>query len=237
MAQHADWIFCLVRTSREDKKQEGISFLLIDMKTPGVSVHPIKTMDGSAEINQTHFENVRVPVENRIGEEGKGWTYAKYLLGHERTGIASVGRSKWQLARLKNVAREEQEDGRPLIEDETFAMQIAEVEADLQALEAVVLKIVSQEEAGQGPGPEASILKINGTLIQQKLTELLYKAVGNYAHPFIAEAFDEGWNEDRVGPDYAAPFAPVYFNWRKASIYGGSNEIQKNIIAKAVLRL
>ncbi|MAP12731.1 MAG: pimeloyl-CoA dehydrogenase large subunit [Gammaproteobacteria bacterium] len=237
MAQHADWIFCLVRTSREDKKQEGISFLLIDMKTPGVSVHPIKTMDGSAEINQTHFENVRVPVENRIGEEGKGWTYAKYLLGHERTGIASVGRSKWQLARLKNVAREEQENGRPLIEDETFAMQIAEVEADLQALEAVVLKIVSQEEAGQGPGPEASILKINGTLIQQKLTELLYKAVGNYAHPFIAEAFDEGWNEDRVGPDYAAPFAPVYFNWRKASIYGGSNEIQKNIIAKAVLRL
>lgn len=237
MAQHADWIFCLVRTSKEDKKQEGISFLLIDMKTPGVSVHPIKTMDGSAEINQTHFENVRVPVENRIGEEGKGWTYAKYLLGHERTGIASVGRSKWQLARLKNVAREEQEDGRPLIEDETFAMKIAEVEADLQALEAVVLKIVSQEEAGQGPGPEASILKINGTLIQQKLTELLYKAVGNYAHPFIAEAFDEGWNEDRVGPDYAAPFAPVYFNWRKASIYGGSNEIQKNIIAKAVLRL
>ena len=237
MAQHADWIFCLVRTSKEGKKQEGISFLLIDMKTPGVSVRPIITMDGSAEVNQTHFENVRVPVENRIGEEGKGWTYAKYLLGHERTGIASVGRSKWQLARLKHVAHQEEADGQPLIEDDTFAMQIAAVEADLQALEAVVLRVVSQEEAGQGPGPEASILKINGTLIQQRLTELLYKAVGNYAHPFIAEAFDEGWNEDRVGPDYAAPFAPTYFNWRKASIYGGSNEIQKNIIAKAVLRL
>ena len=237
MAQHADWIFCLVRTERTEKKQEGISFLLIDMKTPGVSVHPIVTMDGSAEVNQTHFENVRVPVGNLIGEEGKGWTYAKFLLGHERTGIASVGRSKWQLQRLKHVARQELEDGKPLIEDDSFAMQIAEVEADLQALEAVVLKIVSQEEAGQGPGPEASILKINGTLIQQRLTELLYKAVGNYAHPYIADAFQEGWNEDRVGPDYAAPFAPTYFNWRKASIYGGSNEIQKNIIAKAVLRL
>ncbi|MEM7407962.1 MAG: acyl-CoA dehydrogenase family protein [Pseudomonadota bacterium] len=237
MAQHADWIFCLVRTERTDKKQEGISFLLIDMKTPGVSVHPIKTIDGGAEVNQTHFENVRVPVENLIGEEGKGWTYAKFLLGHERTGIASVGRSKWQLQRLKRVAREEHEDGKPLIEDESFAMQIAQVEADLQALDAVVLRVVSAEEAGQGPGPEASILKINGTLIQQKLSELLYKAVGNYAHPFIAESMQEGWNEDRVGPDYAQPLAPTYFNWRKASIYGGSNEIQKNIIAKAVLRL
>jgi len=237
MAQHADWIFCLVRTSREEKKQEGISFLLIDMKTPGVSVHPIKTMDGSAEINQTHFENVRVPVANRIGQEGKGWTYAKFLLGHERTGIASVGRSKWQLQRLKRVAAEEEEDGRPLIENESFAMQIAQVEADLRALEAVVLRAVSSESAGKGPGPEASILKINGTLIQQKLTELLYKAVGNYAHPFIAESMEEGWNEDRIGPDYAQPFAPTYFNWRKASIYGGSNEIQKNIISKAVLRL
>ena len=237
MAQHADWIFCLVRTSREEKKQEGISFLLIDMKTPGVTVHPIKTMDGSAEINQTHFENVRVPVANRIGQEGKGWTYAKFLLGHERTGIASVGRSKWQLQRLKKVAAEEEEDGRPLIENESFAMQIAQVEADLRALEAVVLRAVSSESAGNGPGPEASILKINGTLIQQKLTELLYKAVGNYAHPFIAESMEEGWNEDRIGPDYAQPFAPTYFNWRKASIYGGSNEIQKNIISKAVLRL
>ena len=237
MAQHADWIFCLVRTSREEKKQEGISFLLIDMKTPGVSVHPIKTMDGSAEINQTHFENVRVPIANRIGEEGKGWTYAKFLLGHERTGIASVGRSKWQLQRLKKVAAEELDDGRPLIENESFAMQVAQVEADLRALEAVVLRAVSSETAGKGPGPEASILKINGTLIQQKLTELLYKAVGNYAHPFIVESMEEGWNEDRVGPDYAQPFAPTYFNWRKASIYGGSNEIQKNIISKAVLRL
>lgn len=237
MAQHADWIFCLVRTERTEKKQEGISFLLIDMRTEGVSVHPILTMDGSAEINQTNFENVRVPVENLIGEEGKGWTYAKFLLGHERTGIASVGRSKWQLQRLKNVAHEELEDGRPLIEGEAFSMQIAQIEADLAALEAIVLRLVSREEAGHGPGPEASILKINGTLIQQKLTELLYKAVGNYAHPFIAESMQEGWNEDRVGPDYAAPFAPTYFNWRKASIYGGSNEIQKNIIAKAVLRL
>jgi alkylation response protein AidB-like acyl-CoA dehydrogenase len=237
MAQHADWIFCLVRTSREEKKQEGISFVLIDMRTPGVSVHPIKTMDGSAEINQTHFENVRVPVANRIGEEGKGWTYAKFLLGHERTGIASVGRSKWQLQRLKQVAAQEQDDGRPLIENESFAMQVAQVEADLRALEAVVLRAVSSETAGKGPGPEASILKINGTLIQQKLTELLYRAVGNYAHPFIAESMEEGWNEDRVGPDYAQPFAPTYFNWRKASIYGGSNEIQKNIISKAVLRL
>jgi alkylation response protein AidB-like acyl-CoA dehydrogenase len=238
MAQHADMIFCLVRTAQMEKKQEGISFLLIDMNTPGITVNPIKTMDGSYEVNTVTFDDVRVPVKNRVGEEHKGWTYAKYLLGHERNGIAAVGRSKHQLGRLLNIAREEPgDDGGTLIEDKAFGRRVAAVRTDIDALEATVLRLVSAENAGHAPGPETSILKIKGTEIQQTLTQLLVQAVGNYAHPFIEESLMDGWNETRVGPDYAAPLAPLYFNWRKSSIYGGSNEIQKNIIAKAVLRL
>jgi alkylation response protein AidB-like acyl-CoA dehydrogenase len=238
MAQHADMIFCLVRTSSEGKKQEGISFLLIDMKTTGITVHPIETMDGGREVNTVTFEDVRVPVINRVGEENKGWTYAKYLLGHERNGIAAIGRSKYQLRKVIDIAREEAgDDGEPLIKDREFARRIAAVRTDIDALEATVLSLVSAENAGKAPGAETSILKIKGTEIQQTLTRLAYQAVGNYAHPFIAESMVDGWNEERVGPDYAQPLAPTYFNWRKSSIYGGSNEIQKNIIAKAVLRL
>jgi len=238
LAQYADMMFTLVRTSSEGKPQQGISFLLIDMNSPGVSVDPIVTIDGGREVNSVFLEDVRVPVENRIGEENKGWTYAKFLLGHERTSIAATGRSKKLLKRLKEIASEEiGDDGAPLDQDTGFMSRVADVEIRLLALESVVLRVLYAEQAGAAPGPDASLLKIEGTLIQQDLTELAREAVGNYAFPFIPEAFDPLWNEDRVGPDYAAPLAPVYFNWRKASIYGGSNEVQRGIISKHVLGL
>ncbi|NQW08852.1 MAG: acyl-CoA dehydrogenase family protein [Alphaproteobacteria bacterium] len=238
LAQHADWMFTLVRTADTGKRQEGITFLLIDMKTPGVSVTPITTIDGGVEINSVFLDDVRVPVANRIGDEDQGWTYAKYLLGHERTSIAAVGRSKAQLRKLKAIARAEMSDGRPLIEDGDFARRLAQIEIDLLALESLVLRTLYAESAGKDPGPEASFLKIKGTEVQQGLTELLMEAIGPYAAPFQPEAFrEDGWNEEPVGPDYGPALAPLYFNWRKASIYGGSNEIQKNIIAKMVLGL
>ncbi len=236
MAQYADMMFCLVRTSDEDKKQNGISFLLIDMKSAGVTVRPITTIDGgSDEINEVFLDDVRVPQANRIGEEGKGWTYAKFLLGHERTGIAAVGRSKKQLMKVKEIAARELSGGAPLIENRRFAEKVAMAEIDMLALESVVLKVLSEESAGRPPGPEASLLKIKGTELQQAITGLLVEAIGEFAHPYVPEALEDGWNEEPVGPDYAAPLAPHYFNWRKASIYSGSNEIQKNIIAKMVL--
>jgi alkylation response protein AidB-like acyl-CoA dehydrogenase len=235
LAQHANLMFCLTRTSDTGKRQEGITFLLIDMEQPGVIVQPIKTIDGSTEINNVFLEDVKVPVANRVGEEDKGWTYAKYLLGHERTSIAAVGRSKAQLKRLKTIASVEIQEGKPLIEDQNFMDKIATIEIDLLSLESLVLRVLSDESSGKGPGPEASFLKIRGTEVQQGITELLVEAVGNYAHPYVPEAMQSGWNEDPIGPEHAASIAPHYFNWRKASIYGGSNEIQKNIIAKAVL--
>jgi len=235
LAQHANLMFCLTRTSDTGKRQEGITFLLIDMEQPGVTVQSIKTIDGSTEINNVFLEDVKVPVANRVGEEDKGWTYAKYLLGHERTSIAAVGRSKAQLKRLKTIASVEIQEGKPLIEDQNFMEKIAAIEIDLLSLESLVLRVLSDESSGKGPGPEASFLKIRGTEVQQGITELLVEAVGNYAHPYVPEAMQSGWNEDPIGPEHAASIAPHYFNWRKASIYGGSNEIQKNIIAKAVL--
>ena len=236
-AQHADLMFCLVRTSTTGKPQEGISFLLIDMTSPGIAVNPIRTFDGSAEVNEVFLEDVRVPRANLVGEENKGWTCAKFLLGHERTGIAAVGRSKKQLAKLKEIAASELSGGKPLTEDPRFADRIAGVELELLALESVVLNVLDEEAKGNPPGPGSSLLKIKGTEIQQGLTELLFEAIGPYAAPYVPEALEPGWNEAPVGPDYAMPLAPTYFNWRKASIYGGSNEIQKNIIAKMVLGL
>jgi len=235
LAQYADMIFCLVRTSEEARKQDGISFLLIDMKSPGVTVRPIVTFDGGREINEVFFDDVRVPRANLVGEAGKGWTYAKFLLGHERTGIAAVGRSKRQIGELKAIAAKEPANGGTLISDPAFRAKIAAVEVDLLALESVVLKVLSEQAAGRAPGPEASLLKIKGTEVQQAISELMFEAVGTYANPYIAESFEDGWNEPPIGPDYAAPIAPYYFNWRKASIYGGTNEIQRNIIAKMVL--
>jgi alkylation response protein AidB-like acyl-CoA dehydrogenase len=235
LAQFADMIFCLVRTSTEGRKQEGISFLLIDMKSAGVTVRPIITLDGEHSVNEVFMENVKVPVANRVGEEGKGWTYAKYLLGHERTNIAGVGASRRELVALKEVAQRELRNGAPLAEDPLFAARIAEVEIELMALEMTVMRVLSAR--GKAPGPEASILKIRGTEIQQTLTELMMEALGPYALPFDLDAMELDYKGERAGPDYAGPLAAHYFNYRKVTIYGGSNEIQRNIIAQMVLGL
>ncbi len=235
LAQFADMIFCLVRTEQGERKQEGITFLLIDMKTPGIEVRPIYMLDEDHEVNEVFFDNVRVPVANRIGEENKGWTYAKYLLGHERTGIAAVGRSKRELAFLKRLAAGQMKKGRPLLEDPLFAAKVGLLEVELMALEMTVLRVVSSEGAKKGPGPEASLLKIKGTEIQQMLTELMVEAIGPLAMPFERD-FLEGKTDSSEYAD-AAPLASYYFNFRKTSIYGGSNEIQKNIISQMILGL
>jgi alkylation response protein AidB-like acyl-CoA dehydrogenase len=237
LAQHADWIFCLVRTDQKSKPQAGISFLLIDMKTPGVRVRPIKLLDGSVEVNEVWFEDVKVPLENLVGQENSGWTYAKFLLGHERTNIAGVGASKRELARLRRIAAQEQKNGRPLLEDPHFALKLAQVEIDLWALEITNLRVISAEAERRAPGPEASLLKIKGTEIQQALAELMMQAVGPYALPYREEALELAFSGEPVGPGYAAPLAATYCNLRKTSIYGGSNEIQKNIIAQMILGL
>jgi alkylation response protein AidB-like acyl-CoA dehydrogenase len=232
-AHYADWMFALVRTDSAGKKQEGISFLLIDMRSPGVSVRPIITIDGLHVVNQVFLEDVFVPADCLVGGEGKGWGIAKFLLGHERSNIAGVARSKQQLRRLKRIAAE-----RGLLADHRFADQLARLEIDLLALEYTDLRALWEEAAGHAPGPQASLLKIRGTQIQQALTELLMQAVGPYALPYDAKVLKLGWQGAApVGPDYAAPLAASYFDTRKTSIYGGSNEIQKNIIAKAVFGL
>ncbi len=238
LAQHADWIFCLVRTDTAGKKQEGISFLLIDMKTPGITVRPIQTIDGGHEVNEVFFDNVKVPVENLVGQENKGWDYAKFLLGNERVGIARVGVSKSRLKRIKELAAKTESGGKPLIEDQKFREKIAAVEVELKALEISQLRVIaSQRKNGNRPDPASSILKIKGSQIQQTTTELLLEIVGPYAVPDMQR--DDlpplGHNQPPVGPEWAAPMAPMYLNYRKVSIYGGSNEIQRNIIAKAIL--
>lgn len=236
MAHWADMMFCLVRTNPDAaKKQEGISFLLIDMKTPGITVQPIITMDGGHEVNTVFLEDVKVPVANRIGEENKGWTYAKFLLSYERFGTAGVARSKRALDELKHIARSEQSNNQPLIEDPRFRDKVAKTEIALTALEYTELRALAAFSKGEVPGPEANILKIRGTEIHQKITELTVEAVGYYANPYEPDAMREGWNEPPIGPEYAMPVASEYFNWRKSSIYGGSNEIQRNIISKMVL--
>jgi pimeloyl-CoA dehydrogenase large subunit len=240
LAQHADWIFLLARTDPSAKKQEGISFILVDMKTPGITVRPIITIDGSAEVNEVFFDDVRVPVSNRVGEENKGWDYAKFLLGNERVGIARVGVSKERLRRIRELAAATTDHGRPLIELPRFREKLAAVEVELKALEMTQLRVVAAEakRAKGKPDPASSILKIKGSEIQQATTELLMEVVGPYALPYRQEhEEEEGWNEPPVGPDWASTIAPTYFNTRKVSIYGGSNEIQKNIIAKAILGL
>ena len=241
LAQYADWIFVLARTDMAAaKRQEGISFILADMKTPGITVRPIITIDGSAEVNEVFFDDVRVPVENRVGEENKGWDYAKFLLGNERVGIARVGVSKERLRRIRELASATTDHGRPLIDLPRFREKLAAVEVELKALEMTQLRVVAAEakRAKGKPDPASSILKIKGSEIQQATTELLTEVVGPYALPYRQEhEEEEGWNEPPVGPDWASTIAPTYFNTRKVSIYGGSNEIQKNIIAKAILGL
>ncbi|NLY65082.1 MAG: pimeloyl-CoA dehydrogenase large subunit [Alcaligenaceae bacterium] len=236
LAQHADWIFCLVRTDPEVRKQAGISFLLIDMKTPGITVRPIIMLDDGHEVNEVWFENVRVPVSNLVGEENLGWTYAKFLLGHERTNIARVGRSKAALARVKEMAgKQPGNNGKPLIDDPRFRDRLARVELDLMALEITNLKLVSADGKQHTPGPEASILKVKGSEIQQDIAELASLALGNYAAAHIMDTSHED-----ISSAFPADFYHLTgnaFNIRKTTIYGGSSEVQKSIICRMILGL
>jgi len=233
LAQHADWIFCLVRTDPQAKAQSGISFLLIDMKTTGVTVRPIITIDGSHEVNDVFLEDVRVPVDNLIGEENKGWTYAKFLLGNERTSMAGTGHSKRRLQGLKAIVRAEVAPDDPAGCD--LAKDIAKAEIDLMALEATEARMISQLSRGKDPGPAASLLKIRGTEIHQRIADLTHRAIGQYGLALREHA--AGGNAFVPGPSYGHTATEKYLNTRKLSIYGGSNEIQRNIIAKAVLGL
>ena len=237
LGQYANMIFCLVRTSTEGKQQEGISFLLIDMDTPGVTVRPIILLEGTHEVNEVFFDDVRVPVENRVGEENKGWTYAKYLLTHERTNIANVGANKVSLAHLKYIGEKQTHRGRPLIEDPYFAARLARIEMDLDAMSTTNLRLLSSPDSVANAGPMSSMLKIKGTEIRQAINDLTRRALGPYAMPFVSEALEAGYNEEPVGPEYAAPVAAEYFNNRKITIYGGSNEIQRGIITKMMMGL
>ena len=242
LGQYADWIFCLVRTSSEARPQSGISFLLIDMKTPGISVRPIITLEGEHEINDIFFENVRVPLTNLVGEENKGWTYAKFLLNHERTSNAGVGNCKRSLAQLKQIAAAQSANGRALLEDPRFRDRIAQVELELMALEITNLRVLSAfARENRPPGAEVSALKIKGSEIIQQLAELKMHALGHDALPYLREALDPEWSaEALLGSHYPAcapSLSGQYFNLRKTTIYAGSTEIQKNIISKMILGL
>jgi alkylation response protein AidB-like acyl-CoA dehydrogenase len=231
LGQYGEWIFCLVRTSSDGKPQAGISFLLIDMKTKGVSVRPIKLLDGESEVNEVWFDNVEVPAENLVGEENKGWNYAKYLLAHERTNIADVNRSKRELERLKRIAKSE-----GVYDDLRFRDEIAKLEVDVVALEMMVLRVLSAEKSGKQTLDIAGLLKIRGSEIQQRYSELMMMAAGPYAVPLIEDAMSAGWQGDYPGSAvHCAPLASTYFNMRKTTIYGGSNEVQRNIVSQFVL--
>jgi hypothetical protein len=232
LGHYGDWIFCLVRTDpAAEKRQEGISFLLIDMTTPGISVRPLILMDGGHEVNEVFFDEVKVPVENLVFEENKGWTVAKYLLGHERLGSGNVGSSKRELAALKALAAQEVKGGRPLLDDPRFRDRLSRTEIELDALELTAMRFLDRmRRSGQPPAADASMLKIRGTEIQQSITELMMQAVGPMAQPFAAV---DGGRVDALSSRYA----PRYCNYRKTTIYAGSNEIQRNIIAKMTLGL
>ena len=230
LGQYGEWIFCLVRTSTEGKPQTGISFLLIDMKSPGITVRPIVLLDGEPEVNEVFFDNVEVPAENLIGEENKGWTYAKHLLAHERTNIADVNRAKRELERLKRIAKAE-----GVYTDTRFRDQIAQLEVDIVALEMMVLRVLSAEKSGKQSLDVAGLLKIRGSEIQQRYSELMMLAGGPWSRAFVWEAMEAGWQGDHVGAAHIAPLASTYLNMRKTTIYGGSNEVQRNIVAQTVL--
>lgn len=231
-AQYADWIFCLVRTNSDGRKQQGITFLLIDMKTPGITVNPIISIDGVHSLNEVQFDNVRVPVANRIGEQDKGWTYAKALLAHERSTIAGVADSKLWLSDIRQLAKTENSGGRPLIEDPLFQSRLADVEIELMALEYMELRVLAADAEGKGPGVESSLLKIKGTEIQQRLQQLKMDVAGYYGGVVQGDL-----SSDTIGHDFGNAARRSYMYGRAATIYGGSNEVQKNITAKFVLGL
>ena len=232
LGHYGDWIFCLVRTDASaEKRQEGISFLLMDMSTPGITVRPLILMDGGHEVNEIFFDDVKVPLENLVYQENKGWTVAKYLLGHERMGSGNVGGSKRELAALKVLAAKELKNGKPLLDDPRFRDRLSRAEIELEALEITSMRFLDKmRRSGQPPGADVSMLKIRGTEVQQHITELMMQAVGPMAQPF--KAVDSGSIDF-----YTSRLSPRYFNYRKASIYAGSNEIQRNIIAKMSLGL
>jgi hypothetical protein len=234
-AHWAQRMFCLVRTSTEGKPQQGISFVLIDMDTPGVTVRPITTLDQGCDVNEVFLDDVEIPVGNLVGEENKGWTIAKYLLGHERTTIAGIGMCKRLLSRLKACAASEMKRGRPLAEDPRFRDRIARIEIDLLAHEWSLMRLISLEESKQRIGVEASILKIRGSEIQLALGQLLMECAGPYAVPYLAEALERDFGGDTAGGAHLNPLAALYFDLHKVAIYGGTNEVQKNIISKSVL--
>jgi len=231
LGQYGEWIFCLVRTSNEGKPQTGISFLLIDMTSRGVTVRPIKLLDGESEVNEVWFDNVEVPIQNLIGEENKGWTYAKHLLSHERTNIADVNRAKRELERLKRIAKT-----KGVYDDPRFKDEIAKLEVDVVALEMLVLRVLSAAKSGKNSLDIAGLLKIRGSEIQQRYSELMMLAAGPFSLPLIEEAMEAGWQGDFPGGELSdAPLAGTYFNMRKTTIYGGSNEVQRNIVSQFVL--
>ena len=235
LAQYADWIFALVRTNPDAKKQQGISFLLVDMNTPGVTVRPIHLIDGGYEVNEVFFDNVRVPADQLVGEENRGWDYAKFLLGNERTANAGTGIIKTRILRLKKIAAQTMADGRPLIDDPLFRARLTRLEVETTALEMTVMRVLANEGKNPGkPDPVSSVLKLRGSELQQEAAELLMDVLGPAAlayreSPDVPEGFD-------ALPDGAIDAMPKYFNWRKASIYAGSNEVQRTIIAKAILK-
>jgi len=235
LGQHATHIFCLVRTSTGGKPQEGISFLLIDMATPGIEVRPICLLEGTHEVNEVFFTEVKVPVANLVGEENKGWTYAKYLLTHERTNIAGVGFAEAALHHVKMLAGEIHQSGKPMRDDPLFAARMARVEIALRSLRTTTLRVIASVETGSAPGAESSMLKVLGTQIRQEITDLTKRVLGPQAVPFASEALDEGYNEYFPGNDSARWAAQTYFNNRKLSIYGGSNEVQRTLIARQLL--
>ena len=234
LGQHADWIFCLVRTSAEGKPQQGISFLLVDLDTPGIEMRPIRLIEGGHEVNEVFFTDVCVPAENLVGEENAGWTIAKFLLTHERTGIAGVGFSIAAFEQVKARAREVRRGGRRLIDDPLFAARLAEIEIDLEAMKITNLRMLAEAQKTGHPGVESSMLKIRGTEIRQALNDLYRRALGPAAAPLPEAA--PGGNAALTAPEDAHA-AAGYFNNRKISIFGGSNEIQKNILSKAMLEL
>ena len=237
LGQYANMIFCLVRTNREAKYQAGISFLLIDMQSPGVEVRPIITLDGAHEVNEVFFTDVKVPVQNLVGEENNGWTYAKYLLTYERTNIAGVGFSIASLERLKIIANRIRCNGRPLLQDTLFAARLARVEIDLENMKTTNLRVIAAVAGGGAPGAESSMLKIRGTQIRQEIYALTRRAMGSYATPFLEDHNFAHTDISLFSDVPVAQAASAYFNNRKLSIFGGSNEIQRNIIAKMILGL
>lgn len=238
LAHHADWIFCLVRTSDEPKKQNGISFMIFPITTPGIEIRPIIANSGLHHLNETFFTDVEVPLDSLVGEEGKGWTIAKHLLEHERISGGACGELKTALERVQTIASEERAgDGERLIDDPDFRRRLKDTEAELMTVENTMLKALSAHSAAKGIGAVSSLIKIRRSEVQQMISELGVMAGGYYSQAYNLGALKQGWNEDPVGADYFNGLMPSYLFLRAASIYSGSNEIQRNIIAKHQLGL